>query len=88
LRERFGIPLRLNFYTPPDSSASPAAPRFLGPRSPPAERGDRAPRLAARRGSPEGCCMGSRLAAVAGDEAVDARIADLALNRLEVDNRD
>ena len=32
--------------------------------------------------------MGSRLAAVAGDEAVDARIADLALNRLEVDNRD
>ena len=90
LRERFGIPLRLNFYTPPElerivgRAARAARPLAL----PPAGQGRSRAAPAARRGSPDGCCAGCATSPPsAGDEAVDARIADLALNRLEVDNR-
>ena len=72
LRERFGIPLRLQFYTPPElerivaprragCSASTLAARRRG--------GDRARARAARRASPAGCCAGCATSPPsAGDE--------------------
>jgi Holliday junction DNA helicase RuvB len=89
LRERFGIPLRLNFYTPAELErivSRAAALLGLGlSASGAAEIARRA------RGTPR---VAGRLlrrvrdfAAVAGDAAVDARIADRALTRLDVDNR-
>jgi Holliday junction DNA helicase RuvB len=89
LRERFGIPLRLNFYTPPELERIVGrAAGLLGLSLSASGAGEIARRA---RGTPR---VAGRLlrrvrdfAAVAGDEAVDARIADLALNRLEVDNR-
>ncbi|HEY1877839.1 MAG TPA: Holliday junction branch migration DNA helicase RuvB [Rhizomicrobium sp.] len=89
LRDRFGIPVRLNFYTPDELLAI-------------VERGarvlalaltqDGAREIAARsRGTPR---IAGRLlkrvrdfASVARHSTVDARIADAALNRLEVDAR-
>jgi holliday junction DNA helicase RuvB len=89
LRERFGIPLRLNFYTPPELEriVSRAA-GLLGLALTESGAGEIARRA---RGTPR---VAGRLlrrvrdfAAVAGDGEVDARIADQALNRLEVDQR-
>jgi Holliday junction DNA helicase RuvB len=89
LRERFGIPIRLDFYGVPElEEIVRRGARLLS--LPLTEEG--AHEIARRaRGTPR---VAGRLlrrvrdfAAVAGDEAVDARIADLALNRLEVDNR-
>ncbi|HEX4079904.1 MAG TPA: Holliday junction branch migration DNA helicase RuvB [Rhizomicrobium sp.] len=89
LRDRFGIPLRLNFYETDELQAI-------------VERGarllsldltaDGAREIAARaRGTPR---IAGRLlkrvrdfAAVAGDMRIDAAVADQALNRLEVDAR-
>jgi len=89
LRDRFGIPIRLNFYVPDELQAI-------------VERGARilsldltaegAREIAARaRGTPR---IAGRLlkrvrdfAAVAGHARIDAQIADAALTRLEVDNR-
>jgi len=89
LRDRFGIPVRLNFYTPEELVSI-------------VERGarvlsldltqDGAREIAARaRGTPR---IAGRLlkrvrdfAAVAGHSTVDAKIADQALTRLEVDKR-
>jgi len=89
LRDRFGIPVRLNFYTPDELLAI-------------VERGarvldfaltkDGAREIAARsRGTPR---IAGRLlkrvrdfASVAKHKSVDARIADAALTRLEVDRR-
>jgi len=89
LRDRFGIPIRLNFYSADELLAI-------------VERGarvlsldltnDGAREIAARaRGTPR---IAGRLlkrvrdfAAVAGHATVDARIADAALTRLEVDKR-
>lgn len=87
LRERFGIPLRLQFYEPDELEliVSRAA-RVLGLELTP----DGAAEIALRsRGTPR---VAGRLlrrvrdfAAVAGGSAVDAAAADAALNRLEVD---
>ena len=89
LRDRFGIPVRLNFYTPDELLAI-------------VERGERvlgfdltkegAREIAARsRGTPR---IAGRLlkrvrdfASVAKHKSVDAKIADAALNRLEVDGK-
>ncbi|MGH6876756.1 MAG: Holliday junction branch migration DNA helicase RuvB [Rhizomicrobium sp.] len=89
LRDRFGIPLRLNFYEPDELQSI-------------VERGARilsldltaagAAEIAARaRGTPR---IAGRLlkrvrdfAAVAGHDRIDAKIADAALTRLEVDAR-
>src|SRR5207237_2882798 len=89
LRDRFGIPVRLNFYTPDELLSI-------------VERGarvldfgltkDGAREIAARsRGTPR---IAGRLlkrvrdfAAVAGQSRIDAQIADSALTRLEVDSR-
>ena len=89
LRERFGIPLRLNFYSPAELErivGRAAALLGLGLTA------SGASEIARRaRGTPR---VAGRLlrrvrdfAAVAGDGEVDAGIADQALNRLEVDNR-
>jgi Holliday junction DNA helicase RuvB len=87
LRERFGIPLRLQFYEPDELEliVSRAA-RVLDLNL----TSDGAAEIALRsRGTPR---VAGRLlrrvrdfAAVAGDTAVDAAAADAALNRLEVD---
>ncbi len=89
LRERFGIPLRLEFYSPEDLQKIVArGARVLGFDL----REDGAMEIARRsRGTPR---VAGRLlrrvrdfAAVDGTGSVDAEKADAALNRLEVDAR-
>ena len=89
LRERFGIPLRLSFYEPSElRRIVTRAAGVLGL----ALTSDGADEIARRsRGTPR---VAGRLlrrvrdfAAVAGLPAVDARAADAALTRLEVDGR-
>jgi holliday junction DNA helicase RuvB len=88
LRDRFGIPIRLNFYTIDElQSVVTRGARVLGaPMSP-----DGAREIARRaRGTPR---IAGRLlrrvrdfAAVAGDGTITAEVADKALKMLEVDN--
>ena len=89
LRDRFGIPVRLNFYTPDELlSIVERGARVLGF----ALTGEGAREIASRaRGTPR---IAGRLlkrvrdfASVSGHKVVDARSADEALNRLEVDRR-
>ncbi|GLQ06326.1 Holliday junction branch migration DNA helicase RuvB [Sneathiella chinensis] len=89
LRERFGIPLRMNFYEPDELKLIVArGARVLGFQL----SDDGAQEIANRsRGTPR---VAGRLlrrvrdfASVAGVEVVDALRADAALNRLEVDKR-
>src|SRR6201985_3298732 len=89
LRDRFGIPVRLNFYTPDELlSIVERGARVLGLNL----TKDGAREIAARsRGTPR---IAGRLlkrvrdfAAVAKQKTVDAKIADAALSRLEVDKR-
>lgn len=89
LRERFGIPLRMVFYEPAElETIVQRAARVL--KMPLASDGSA--EIAKRsRGTPR---VANRLlrrvrdfAAVAGDAGVDARVADAALTRLEVDGR-
>jgi Holliday junction DNA helicase RuvB len=89
LRDRFGIPVRLNFYTPEELLSIVArGARVLGFDM----TDDGAREIASRaRGTPR---IAGRLlrrvrdfAAVAGHGAVNAAIADAALTRLEVDVR-
>jgi Holliday junction DNA helicase RuvB len=89
LRDRFGIPIRLNFYTPAELlSIVERGARVLGF----VLTQDGAREIAARsRGTPR---IAGRLlkrvrdfAAVAGQASVDAKTADAALTRLEVDAR-
>jgi len=87
LRERFGIPLRMQFYTPEELQkiVSRAALKLDMPLSP-----DGAAEIARRaRGTPR---VAGRLlrrvrdfAVVAGHKLIDAQAADAALMRLEVD---
>jgi Holliday junction DNA helicase RuvB len=87
LRERFGIPLRLQFYTPDELTKiiSRAAGKLDMPLT-----SDGAVEIARRaRGTPR---IAGRLlrrvrdfASVAGAKAIDAVAADIALSRLEVD---
>ena len=89
LRERFGIPLRMIFYTPAEleTIVQRAARVLKMPLAP-----DGSAEIAKRsRGTPR---VANRLlrrvrdfVAVAGDAGVDARVADAALTRLEVDGR-
>ena len=89
LRERFGIPLRLLFYEAGELTEIVArGARVLGV----VLTGDGAHMIARRsRGTPR---VAGRLlrrvrdfAAVTGDSAIDAGVADTALHRLEVDER-
>jgi Holliday junction DNA helicase RuvB len=89
LRERFGIPVRLSFYEPAElEEIVNRGARILGFDLAP----DGAAEIARRsRGTPR---VAGRLlrrvrdfAAVSGAKRVDAKAADAALNRLEVDGR-
>ena len=87
LRERFGIPLRLDFYNAADLAVVVArAARVLG-----AEMTDDGAHEIARRarGTPRVAVRLLRrvrdLAHVGGHERIDAAVADAALSRLEVD---
>ncbi len=89
LRERFGIPCRMNFYAPEELERIVArGARVLGMEL----TADGAAEVARRaRGTPR---VAGRLlrrvrdvAAVAGQSPVDAAIADAALRRLEVDEK-
>ncbi|HEX4303063.1 MAG TPA: Holliday junction branch migration DNA helicase RuvB [Rhizomicrobium sp.] len=89
LRDRFGIPVRLNFYTPEELlSIVERGARVFGF----ALTADGAREIAGRaRGTPR---IAGRLlrrvrdfAAVAGHAVIDAKIADAALTRLEVDRK-
>ena len=89
LRDRFGIPIRLNFYSPDELlSIVERGARVLGFNI----TRDGAREIAQRaRGTPR---IAGRLlrrvrdfAGVAGHACVDAHLADEALNRLEVDKR-
>ncbi len=89
LRERFGIPLRLEFYEPDElEEIVSRGARVLGaPLAP-----DGAAEIARRaRGTPRVATRLLRrvrdIAAVMGDQPIDAARADAALNRLEVDGR-
>ncbi len=83
LRERFGIPLRLQFYTPEELVQIVArAARLLDMTLTP----DGAAEIARRsRGTPRVAVRD--FGAVAGTGAIDAKAADAALTRLEVDGR-
>jgi len=89
LRDRFGIPVRLNFYSPEELlSIVERGARVLGLEL----TADGAREIAGRaRGTPR---IAGRLlkrvrdfASVAGHARVDAKVADAALTRLEVDAR-
>ena len=89
LRDRFGIPVRLNFYSPDELlSIVERGARVLGFDL----TSDGAREIAGRaRGTPR---IAGRLlkrvrdfASVAGHKKVDAKIADAALTRLEVDSK-
>jgi Holliday junction DNA helicase RuvB len=89
LRDRFGIPIRLNFYSPDELlSIVERGARVLGLDL----TQDGAREIAGRaRGTPR---IAGRLlkrvrdfASVAGHKTVDAKIADAALTRLEVDHK-
>jgi len=89
LRDRFGIPVRLNFYSPEELlSIVERGARVLGFDL----TVDGAREIAGRaRGTPR---IAGRLlkrvrdfASVAGQKTIDAKIADAALTRLEVDQR-
>jgi len=89
LRDRFGIPIRLNFYSPDELISIVArGARVLGLEL----TNDGAREIASRaRGTPR---IAGRLlkrvrdfASVAGHAKVDARVADETLTRLEVDKR-
>jgi Holliday junction DNA helicase RuvB len=89
LRDRFGIPVRLNFYTTEELlSIVERGARVLGLNM----TRDGAREIAGRaRGTPR---IAGRLlkrvrdfAAVGGQTEINARVADAALTRLEVDNR-
>jgi Holliday junction DNA helicase RuvB len=89
LRDRFGIPVRLNFYSPDELlSIVERGARVLGLTL----TADGAREIAGRaRGTPR---IAGRLlkrvrdiASVANQKTVDARIADQALTQLEVDHR-
>ncbi len=89
LRERFGIPLRLQFYTPEELERIVRRGAGLLELELTASGAAEIARRA--RGTPR---VAGRLlrrvrdfAAVAGDSQVDAKIADAALTRLEVDKR-
>ena len=89
LRDRFGIPLRLEFYTPAElqqvltqagaQDGRRPAPRTAPPRSPPAP--------GARRASPAACCAGCATSPPpTAPTVIDRRRAPpAALARLEVD---
>jgi Holliday junction DNA helicase RuvB len=87
LRERFGIPLRLQFYTAEELEA--IVRRGAGVLSMRMTSGGAAEVARRARGTPR---IAGRLlrrvrdfAAVAGHDEVDEKVADAALNRLEVD---
>ena len=89
LRDRFGIPMRLEFYEPDElEEIVRRGARVLGaPLSP-----DGAAEIARRaRGTPRVATRLLRrvrdIAAVEGNDPIDAARADAALNRLEVDGR-
>ena len=89
LRDRFGIPVRLNFYTVDGAGAasSRAARACSARRSAPTARTRSRGARAARRASPGGCLRRVRdFASVAGAPIIDATLADKALTALEVDN--
>jgi len=87
LRERFGIPLRLQFYTPEELQEiiRRASAKLAMPLTP-----DGAGEIARRaRGTPRVAVRLLRrvrdFAAVDGAKAIDAKAADIALKKLEVD---
>jgi Holliday junction DNA helicase RuvB len=87
LRDRFGIPLRLMFYTPAEleliirrGAATLGVPLSRDGAAEIARRSRGTPRIAGRL-----LRRVRDFAAVAGESEVDRRTADIALNRLEVD---
>jgi Holliday junction DNA helicase RuvB len=85
LRDRFGIPVRLDFYSTEDllGIVTRAAAKLEAPITPEgaveiAKRARGTPRVAVR--------LLRRVRDFAGEEAIDARVADRALKRLEVDS--
>jgi Holliday junction DNA helicase RuvB len=89
LRDRFGIPVRLNFYTPKNwsdrASAARAAARHRRWR--PTARARSPAARAARRASPAGCCAACAISRCRRGGGRRPAIADKALLRLEVDAR-
>jgi Holliday junction DNA helicase RuvB len=88
LRDRFGIPVRLNFYTPEELEADRRrGARMLGCRWPMTARARSPAARAARRASPAGCCAGCAISprSRGADHCRPQGIADAALLRLEVD---
>ena len=86
LRDRFGIPVRLNFYTEEELEkivTRGACVLKIGMTPDGATRSRAAP--VARRASPGGCCGGWDFASAADADSIDRKIADNALSALEVD---
>ena len=87
LRDRFGIPVRLNFYSEAElEQIVTRAARVLGAKITPTARTKSRAARAARRASPGGFFGGLRdFAHVDGAKAIDRAVADKALGALEVD---
>ena len=88
LRDRFGIPLRLEFYTPEELHHGAGPGRPQDGRGPDARgrRRDRRRARAARPASPAACCAGCATSpAPRAPRCIDRAAAARALARLEVD---
>ncbi len=89
LRDRFGIPLRLEFYTPAElqPGAGCTRPARWARRCPPTAPTRSPPAPAARRASPAACCAGSATSPPpTGADVIDRKASPpRALARLEVD---
>ena len=81
LRDRFGIPVRLNFYTVEElEQVVRRAARLLGVDSPRKARMRSPAARAARRASPAGCSAGCAISPMPpGTDTIDAAVADRAL---------
>ena len=88
LRDRFGIPIRLNFYSVAElEQVVRRAARLLSAPTSPTTASTRSPAArAAPRASPAACSAGCAISPMpSGTDTIDADVADRALDRLEID---
>ena len=86
LRDRFGIPVRLRFYTTEELQSSCGAARGCSASASATTARSKSPAArAARRVSPADCCAACAISPCRGPEKIKRELADRALTRLEVD---
>ena len=86
LRDRFGIPVRLNFYSEKElEEIVERGARVLGIGIAPTARTRSRGARAARRASPAACCAACATSRTSRAQSIDRKAADGALSALEVD---